>query len=341
MSSVQSLRDFISRRLAAAAEEIFLEVERTVVGYQEVVDRQRRLLDLSWTPDPDQNQDPDLDLDLDPGRLGPDQHLTEVEEVLVDQQVFSQDRNPSLDQQNPPLLQVKVEPEELSSSLDQNQLVLKQESDSFLLSPYEGAGSLPETPPGGPLEDRGPGNAGSGPAGRTLTYSADASAAVPTPRLPPDPRVQPVPDPRVQPAPGCVRCDVCGKSFRDRYYMKNHMRIHTGETPYGCQICGKSFNQASTLHYHTKIHTGERPYFCKACGKNFVKNTHLTVHMRTHTGEKPFQCGTCGKRFPVLSKLKRHAMTHTGEKPYSCTFCGRSFSRIDSLTAHTKIHTGD
>ena len=50
MSSVQSLREFISQRLTAAAAEIFTEFEKTIVQYEEEIDRQRRLLDVTWRP---------------------------------------------------------------------------------------------------------------------------------------------------------------------------------------------------------------------------------------------------------------------------------------------------
>ncbi|XP_015254069.1 PREDICTED: uncharacterized protein LOC107100184 isoform X2 [Cyprinodon variegatus] len=46
MCSVQPLREFIRQRLTAAAEEIFSEVEKTIIQYQEEIDRQR-LLDIS------------------------------------------------------------------------------------------------------------------------------------------------------------------------------------------------------------------------------------------------------------------------------------------------------
>ncbi|XP_063317334.1 uncharacterized protein LOC134616396 isoform X2 [Pelmatolapia mariae] len=50
MPSVQSLREFINERLTAAAEQIFLEFEKTIVQYEEEIDRQRRLLDITWKP---------------------------------------------------------------------------------------------------------------------------------------------------------------------------------------------------------------------------------------------------------------------------------------------------
>ncbi|MEQ2276975.1 hypothetical protein XENORESO_016511 [Xenotaenia resolanae] len=50
MPSAQSLREFIRERLTAAAEEIFTEVDKTIVHYEEELDRQRRLLNISWKP---------------------------------------------------------------------------------------------------------------------------------------------------------------------------------------------------------------------------------------------------------------------------------------------------
>ena len=48
MSSVESLRELINERLTAAAEEIFGVFQKTIVQYEEEIDRQRRLLDIVW-----------------------------------------------------------------------------------------------------------------------------------------------------------------------------------------------------------------------------------------------------------------------------------------------------
>lgn len=51
MSSVEYLREFVNERLSAAAEEIFGAFKKTIVEYQEEVDRQSRLLDIVWKPE--------------------------------------------------------------------------------------------------------------------------------------------------------------------------------------------------------------------------------------------------------------------------------------------------
>lgn len=51
MSSVEFLREFINRRLTAAAEEIFGVFQKAIVEYEEEILRQRRLLDAVCKPE--------------------------------------------------------------------------------------------------------------------------------------------------------------------------------------------------------------------------------------------------------------------------------------------------
>lgn len=51
MSTIRCLRKLINERLTAAAEEIFAVFEKTIVKYEDEIDRQRRLLDNVWKPE--------------------------------------------------------------------------------------------------------------------------------------------------------------------------------------------------------------------------------------------------------------------------------------------------
>ncbi|KAG8005459.1 hypothetical protein GBF38_001280 [Nibea albiflora] len=51
MTSVECLRQFVSERLAAAAEDIFGVFQRAVVEYEAEIRRQQRLLDVVWKPE--------------------------------------------------------------------------------------------------------------------------------------------------------------------------------------------------------------------------------------------------------------------------------------------------
>ena len=54
----------------------------------------------------------------------------------------------------------------------------------------------------------------------------------------------------------------CGKLFREKHHVTNHIRIHTGEKSFACDICEKSFTQKDGLTKHIRVHTGVMPYCC-------------------------------------------------------------------------------
>ncbi|KAM9719014.1 uncharacterized protein ACNS7B_020010 [Menidia menidia] len=86
MSSLQHMRDFICQRLTAAAEEIFTEFEKTVVHYEEEIDRQRRLLKITLSPR------------VQLHRIVIPQQLAVEEDAFTDQKCCSKERDSSLNQ---------------------------------------------------------------------------------------------------------------------------------------------------------------------------------------------------------------------------------------------------
>ena len=43
------------------------------------------------------------------------------------------------------------------------------------------------------------------------------------------------------------QCDVCTKSFREHWYLSNHILIHYGHKKFQCDVCSKSFKQPQCL----------------------------------------------------------------------------------------------
>ncbi|XP_078797534.1 uncharacterized protein LOC144989196 isoform X6 [Oryzias latipes] len=134
MSSLQSLRELISQRLAAAAEEICRLCEGTIVQqYEEELCRQRRLLDVIWKPQ------------LQLHHIVLPQHWMSEEEDQCNQQMNfrveqKEPEPPQIkeEQEEPEPPQIKEEPGELCISQDEDHLHLKQETDTLMEIPtYE------------------------------------------------------------------------------------------------------------------------------------------------------------------------------------------------------------
>ncbi|XP_044233092.1 zinc finger protein 271-like isoform X5 [Thunnus albacares] len=315
MSSVECLRELINERLTAAAEEIFRVFQKTIVEYEEEIDRQRRLLDIVWKPEIKLHRIELLQ-----------QHVCKEEEVLTDQQLCNQEKNSSLDQEDPEPPQIKEEQDELCTSLEGEQLVLKQETETFMLTPAceESDNSEDQT------LDLSPDEPESEAEKEHVVSMLVKSSVVPEPNsddqlLSHNSHVAESQDHKggkhgdsgstgnaeIKPKKRHRKSKSHSNNVQNTTMSQIQLNSHKGKRVFKCDYCGKAFKYISQLNRHLTIHTDEKPYSCNSCEKRFSVPGALTLHMKVHTGEKPYPCNTCGRRFTQMAKVKRHMRTHT------------------------------
>ena len=110
-----------------------------------------------------------------------------------------------------------------------------------------------------------------------------------------------------------LRTSYSAASHSQKFNLKTHSLIHSGEKPHKCTHCDYSCSVTSSLTTHMKKHSEEKIYNCNQCEYKTAHSSSLKMHERKHTGEKLHHCIQCESKLAKTRNLQTHKTTHSSE----------------------------
>ncbi|KAF7204202.1 zinc finger protein 16 [Nothobranchius furzeri] len=117
--------------------------------------------------------------------------------------------------------------------------------------------------------------------------------------------------------------------------------VKTVYKSFSCLECGEQFLNKVSLRKHVRVtgHSALRSSGSSTNNKCVKLKQHVDPCMKVQQQPKSFICDECGKRFGRKLHLTEHMTVHTGQKPFTCEICEHRFSRKTSLNRHMSVHT--
>ena len=141
-----------------------------------------------------------------------------------------------------------------------------------------------------------------------------------------------------------IKCEICGTLIRSEYYMKNHIKIHTGQKDFECLLCPMKFSRKGPLKSHTRsMHDESRVLFpCTMCSRVTASSKVLAIHVsRSHPeGKKCYPCSICNNQLASLDSLHKHMELRHAKYYHKCNYCSFISRAFQNAESHVKkVHS--
>ncbi|XP_069016039.1 uncharacterized protein [Embiotoca jacksoni] len=278
----------------------------------------------------------------------------DVQQLVVIKEEVPHEWSPSLDQQDPELLHIKEEEEELRSSQEEEQLHGPEEDITrfpFTAVPVKSEDDE-EKPQSSHLHQRQTEDDGETTV-KTESDGEDCGGPEPARNTHPNSPLLTHTEGKVfetdvsvddddddddedlqEPLSDCAsETEDSDDGWKESGTPESDVGCSSVQKTFSCSECGKLFIYKRSLQIHTTRHSGK----CSASCLDNKKS--VDCQMRVPTGKKPLECDVCRQTFKQHRNLREHERIHTGERPFSCEVCGKRFRQHRNVKTHMGIHT--
>lgn len=99
----------------------------------------------------------------------------------------------------------------------------------------------------------------------------------------------------------------CTETFDSEHWLNIHLRLHQTNYQFRCDVCGIACVNQYRLKEHKRIHTGETRVPCPFCGKVLSRIQHLRRHIESfHSNNSE----TATKPSRLLPGMKKEAISN-------------------------------